>query len=973
MPIPHLKSKQPQNWRSTRRKYYVSREKINTKNRNGRARNSLFKNSLFANDRFKKKLYKILGIGAVVCLLIFFITIAWISRSLPDPNRLIEREVAQSTKIYDRTGETIIYEIFGEQKRTLVKLEEIPDGVKNATIAIEDKDFYKHKGFSLWAIFRSAVTDVIFRRSAGGSTLTQQFIKNAVLSNEKTLIRKVKELLLAYRLEKRFDKDEILQMYLNEIPYGSTAYGVQAASQLYFGKNVKDINLAEAAVLAALPQAPSRYSPYGSHKDLLLGRQKYILEQMQKQGYISEQEMNDAKNTEIKFKKPSESMKAPHFVMYIKEILSDKYGEKMIEQGGLKITTTLDLYKQDIAEETVKTFGEKNNEKYNASNAALLSLDPKNGQILAMVGSRDFFNDDIDGQVNIITSKRQPGSSIKPLVYATAFLKGYTPDTILYDVVTNFSAGDKPYEPHNYDSVEHGPVTMRKALAGSLNVPAVKTLYLAGIDNVLNLAQDLGYTTLNERDRFGLSLVLGGGEVKPIEHINAFSAFAREGFVHQTTGILKVEDGKGNVLEEYKEDEGKKVLDPKIARLINNILSDNGARAWIFGEKNYLTLPNRPVAAKTGTTNDYRDAWTIGYTPSIITGVWVGNNNNKEMKRGADGSVVAAPIWNDYMQKVLGDTPVENFNAPEIVKTEKPVLDGEPYGKTAVKIDISTGLLATEYTPDNFIEEKYFYQPHCILYYVNKDDPLGDAPKNPADDPQFDLWESRVQAWAQKLMGSSTMPFAATSTPPTEYDNVHKPENQPTINIISPTDKQTILDPVLNVQIEASAPRGINRAEYYINDNLFYANYSFPFGMNKNVNVLNNGFHKLKIRVCDDVDNCSEKEREFNLILENNQNKKIEANLLEPSGDISLNNANYPLKIRVKINDASRLAKTILFYQPENGSPTQIASQIGANGDVVELIWTSAPTIGTYKLFAEVYSWSGSNAKTNPININVSE
>ncbi len=974
MPIPQLKHSSNQNWRSTRKKYYVSRNRnTGSSNRVNSRKKSFFSRGIFANQEFKRKIIYFTGAICMLGLAVALIFFAWISRSLPDPNHLIEREVAQSTKIYDRTGEKIIYEIFGEKKRTLVQLSDLPDYVKNSTIAIEDKDFYKHKGFSFWAIFRTAVTDVVFRRSAGGSTLTQQFVKNAILSNEKTIIRKIKELILAYRIEKKFSKDEILQMYLNEIPYGSTAYGVQAASQLYFGKDAKDLNLAEAAVLAALPQAPSRYSPYGSHKDLLMGRQQYILKIMNEQGYINEQEMEDAKNTEIIFKKPADSMIAPHFVMYIKEILADKYGEKTIEQGGLKITTTLDLYKQKIAEEAVATIGEKNNEKYQASNASLLSLDPKTGQILAMVGSRDFFNDEIDGQVNITTSKRQPGSSIKPLVYATAFLKGYTPNTILFDVVTNFSNNETPYEPRNYDLGERGPVSMKKALAGSLNVPAVKTLYLAGVDNFLNLAQDFGYTTFSDRSRFGLSLVLGGGEVRPIEHINAFSAFAREGIIHEVAGILKIEDAKGNVLEEYKENEGKKVIDPNIARMINNVLSDNSARAYIFGEKNYLTLGSRPVAAKTGTTNDYRDAWTIGYTPSIVTGVWVGNNNNKEMKRGADGSVVAAPIWNEYMQKVLGDTPVETFNSPEVPQTGKPILDGEALVKTIVKIDKSTGLLATEYTPDSFIEEKEFYnQPHCILYYVNKDDPQGPVPANPADDPQFNLWESRVIAWAEKQNGSTTLPIS-TSTPPTEYDNLHKPENRPSLKIISPSDKQTILEPNLNVNIETSAPRGINRAEYYINDSLFYTNYSFPFSMSRNIDVLNNGFHKLNIRVCDDIDNCSEKEMEFNLILESNQAKKIEATMIEPSGGISLNSANFPLSVKIKVNDSSQLAKTILFYQAENGNPTQISSQTGANGNTVELVWKNAPAAGIYRLFAEVYSWSGSSVKTDPININVSE
>lgn len=961
MPIPQIKNSQ--NWRNSKRKYYVARK--------GGNQTAIRKTSgKFSIPEMKEKLYFYLGMGALFVFLIGVIGLIWITRSLPDPNHLIEREVAQSTRIFDRTGEKVLYEIYDEQKRTLVKLDEIPDHVKNATIAIEDKDFYKHGGFSIWAIFRSAVTDIIFQRSAGGSTLTQQFIKNAVLSNEKTFTRKIKELILAYRLEKKFSKDEILQMYLNEIPYGSTAYGVQAASQLYFGKDVKDINLAEAAVLAALPQAPSRYSPYGSHKDLLLGRQQYILEQMNKLGYINEEEMNQAKGTEIKFKKQDGNLKAPHFVMYIKEILSEKYGEKMVEQGGLKITTSLDLYKQEIAEETIKTIGEKNNEKYNASNAALLSLDPKTGQILAMVGSRDYFNDDIDGQVNVITSKRQPGSSIKPLVYTTAFLKGYTPNTILFDVVTNFSNSDKPYEPHNYDSTEHGPVTMRKALAGSLNIPAVKTLYLSGIDNVLNLARDFGYTTLNDRDRFGLSLVLGGGEVKPIEHINAFSAFAREGVVHPLTGILKVEDANGNILEEYK-DEERKVLDPKIARMTNSILSDNSARAYIFGEKNYLTLGDRPVAAKTGTTNDYKDAWTIGYTPSLVTGVWVGNNNSKEMKKGADGSVVAAPIWNEYMKKVLGNTPVESFNAPEIAKTGKPILDGEPYSARIYRIDRFTGLLATEFTPEEDIEEKYIYEPHSILYYVNKDDPLGDAPEDPTIDPQFDLWESRVKEWANKNIGSSTLPFS-TSTIPEEYDNLHRPENQPSFEILKPANNEIISDSVLDVEIQASAPRGINRAEYYLNGSLFYTNSYFPFGMRQNIEFLKSGYNKLKVRVCDDVNNCSEKEIEFNYTLGNSNGdgySNISASLIEPISDSVVLSDSFPLSIKTRVSNPNLIGKSKIFYKSPEGNAVLIASSKKPTSDIIDLSWKKPPPPGDYYIYSEISAWTGETIKTNEIRL----
>ena len=790
------------------------------------------------------------------------VTVAWLSRGLPDPNRLIDRQIAQSTKIYDRTGETILYEIHGDEKRTLVSLDEIPDYVKWATIAVEDKDFYNHGGFSLWAMFRTAVTNVLFGKKAGGSTLTQQFIKNAVLSPEKTYTRKIKELILAYKVEEKFSKDEILQMYLNEIPYGSTAYGVEAASQRYFGKSVKDVNLAEAAILAALPQAPSRYSPYGSNKETLINRQHYILDLLRDQGRVPEAKTEAAKQYQLEFKKQNEdNITAPHFVMYIKELLAEKYGEKAIEQDGLKIYTTLDLYKQKIAEEVIKEQVEKNSKNFEASNAALVSIDPKTGQILAMVGSKDFFDEEIDGQVNVATSPRQPGSSLKPLVYAASFLKGYTPNTIIYDVVTNFSNDPaNPYEPHNYDNKERGPISIRSALAGSLNIPAVKAIYLAGIDNVLSLAKDFGYSTLFDRDRFGLSLVLGGGEVKLLEHTNAYGVFAREGLISPVTSILKVEDKDGNILEEFEPGEEKRVLDAKVARMINDVLSDNNARTFVFGAKNWLTLDSRPVAAKTGTTNDYHDAWTMGYTPSIVTGVWVGNSDNAAMKRGADGSVVAAPIWHEYMARVLGDTPIETFNAPEIPKTGKAVLDGE-IGGDKIKIDRASGLLATEFTPANFIEEKVFNQNHSILYYIDKDDPLGSAPKNPENDPQFLLWENRIQAWASATTTNAT-------NPPTEYDNLHILENIPSFEIITPTNNQSVIEPTLSAQIRATAPRGINRAEYYIDNNLIATSSSYPFGFNNNVNFLTNGFHNLKIRVCDDIDNCAEKSVEFNLMLD---------------------------------------------------------------------------------------------------------
>ncbi|MBU4375641.1 penicillin-binding protein [Patescibacteria group bacterium] len=966
MPIPQLakKIKSPQEWRGKKRKYYVSRD----------SRKSSWGNkNKFAKPKRHKLSPKIFGFllkySAVLLalfVLFLFISVLWLSRSLPDPNKLINRQVAQSTKIYDRTGETILYEIHGAKKRTLVGLDDIPEYLKKATIAIEDKDFYIHGGFSVWAMFRTSITNILRGQKAGGSTLTQQLIKNAVLSSEKTYTRKIKELLLAYRVEKKFSKDEILQMYLNEIPYGSTSYGVEAASRRYFNKSAKDISLAEAAILAALPQAPSRYSPYGSNKDLLIDRQHYILDLMAKQGYITEEEAKEAKKEEVEFKEQSDNITAPHFIMYIKELLSETYGEKMVEQEGLKIYTTIDLYKQKIAEEVIAELAEKNETSYNASNAALISIDPKTGQILAMVGSRDYFNDDIDGQVNVILQPRQPGSSFKPMVYAASFIKGYTPDTVLYDVVTNFSNDpDEPYEPHNYDNQEHGPVTIKKALAGSLNIPAVKAIYLAGTENVFDLADNLGYTTLSDRSRFGLSLVLGGGEVKLIEHANAYSAFAREGELRPVSGILRIEDKDGKIIEEFK-DKKKKVFDANIARMINGILSDNSARAYAFGEENWLTLGSRPVAAKTGTTNDYRDAWTIGYTPSIVTGVWVGNNDNSEMKRGAAGGSAAAPIWHNFMQRVLGDTPIEYFNAAKKEETGKPVLDGLTSGEIKVQIDRASGLLATEYTPESFMEERIFKESHCILYYLDKDDPRGDPPKDPSKDPQFDLWESRVLEWAEKQ-------GVATSAPPTGYDNVHKPENRPSFTIEYPTNNQIIMEPILSASIKASAPGGINRAEYYADNNLLAVSYNYPFSLSENVSFLNNGFHKLSVKVCDVIDNCSENSLEFNLILDENQTSgSIGVSWKNLSDGLALNKIDFPFTLEANVINPGQTAKVIFYLSPKNEEVEKIiAIAQPIQSDIASAVWTTIPASGAYRIYAEARGWNNQLETSEELMINI--
>lgn len=787
--------------------------------------------------------------------------VAWYSRDLPDPSNLSRRTAQTSTKIYDRTGQTLLYEISGDQKRTPIKLADLPPVVKNATLVAEDREFYSHRGFDLKGIARALLVDLIQGgRVQGGSTITQQLVKNTIVGGQKTWRRKIQELILSYRIEQRFSKDQILEMYFNSIPYGGSAYGIEAAANMYFKKSAKDLSAAEATLLAALPKAPSYLSPYGSHRDELLARQKYIIEEMAGLGYLSPSEADTTKTSELKFVPFKEGILAPHFVFYVKELLSERFGERLVETGGLKIITTLDLYKQKIAEEEVAVGAAKNEKKYGGNNAALVALDPKNGQVLAMVGSRDYFAEEYDGNVNVTVRPRQPGSSFKPIVYAAAFMRGYTPETILYDVVTTFKTDTKDYTPHNYDGKEHGSVSIRQALAGSLNIPAVKTLYLAGVDNVLDLAERLGYTTLGDRSRFGLSLVLGGGEVKLLEHTAAFQALARDGTYNPTTPILRVEDSRGQVLASF-EHNPQIILPQNVARQITSILSDNAARSFVFGNHGPLILGDRPVAAKTGTTNDWHDGWTIGYTPSLVAGVWAGNNDNKAMARGADGVLVAAPIWNAFMKRVLGDTPQEVFVPPNPAVSEKPILRGELVSEERVVIDRASGKRATELTPTTYREEKTYKELHEILHYVKRGDPLGPPPEHPEDDPNYAPWEAALALWAKENN------LTESELAPQEYDDLHTLANQPQLTIVTPVTGETIRGQSLLVKINTSAPRGLKKVKYYLDGS--------PLGEISGIGdleflvPLNNastGFHTLRLEALDDIDNARTEERLFNYI-----------------------------------------------------------------------------------------------------------
>lgn len=731
----------------------------------------------------------VLLLGFGTALVVLFAVI----RNLPDPTRIADRPISESTKIYDRTGTVLLYEIHGEEKRTVIPFEAIPDAVKQATIAIEDANFYSHRGIDIRGIMRALYVDITAQGiHQGGSTITQQLVKKTLVGEDRTLIRKIREAILAILLETKAPKDEILALYLNQIPYGSNAYGIEAAAETFFGTSAKNLTLAQAATLAALPNAPSYYSPYGSHREELLARKNMVLDRMQKQGYITAEEAERAKKEELTFISPKRNILAPHFVMYVREYLHDNYDETTVENGGLKITTTLDWDIQQKAEKAIKEGGDRNEKLTGAKNASLVALDPKTGQILAMVGSRDYWNTENDGNVNVSTRPRQPGSSFKPFAYVTAFAKGYTPETVLFDVKTEFNPGCNPdftpgprvnekdcYHPGNYDGTFRGPVTLRQSLQQSLNIPSVKTLYLAGIEDTIRTAESLGISTLKDRSRFGLSLVLGGGEVKLLELVNAYGAFAQEGTFNPRTAILKIEDPRGKVLEEFKQNPIA-ALDPEAARTLNSVMTDNEARIPIFARESSLYFPDRMVAAKTGTTQENRDAWTVGYTPSLAAGVWVGNNDNTPMKQNTAGVMAAAPIWKKFMLEALGTSTPETFTPPSGNTASKPILRGLWQGGSIIRIDTASGKAATDLTPKEFIKEIAIGEPHTILHWVDKSDPNGPSPTNPASDPQYSNWETAERQWLQQHGYTYS-----TYSPAPGYDDIHTEANRPVIQLVN--------------------------------------------------------------------------------------------------------------------------------------------------------------------------------------------
>jgi len=743
----------------------------------------------------------IIGALIIIFIVVPILFILIITKDLPTPDN-ITANAKYSTSVLDRNNK-VIYQIYNDKNIIPITLKEVSPDLINATIAIEDKNFYRHQGFSLWGITRSLIKNIVFRRiEGGGSTITQQLIKNSLLSSEQTLLRKIKELILAVELERRYSKDQILEMYLNLTPYGGTAWGGEAASQYYFNKHAKDLTLVQAAIIAGLPQSPSQYSPFIGEKNAFVPRTKEVLRRMREDKYISKDEEKAALNNleQIVFDKKKAAFPAPHFIFFLKDTLDKQLTNNALYQKGLIIKSTLDLELQKAIEKIVKEEIAKT-KGLNISNAAVVVIDPKNGDVLAMVGSVDFNNEEF-GKFNAALGLRQPGSALKPFTYALALENGYTASSVIMDVKTEFTSGlenDKPYTPVNYDGKFRGPVQLRMALGNSINVPAVKTLARVGIKNLLQTLYDAGLTTMaptqNNLNRFGLSLTLGGGEVKLFDLVTAYSALANEGKATSVRSIVEVKNYRNKMIFKSGKTTQKQIFSPETAFIISHILTDNNARLLSFGQNNYLNIEGRTVAAKTGTTDDKRDNWAIGYTKDLVVGVWVGNNNNEPMSEAlASGISGAAPIWRRIFLEAFSqgykdgimDKP-DKVTALEIdalfgglphsglptrseyfIENTEPTAESPFYKK--LKISKSNGKLANsvEIASGNYEEKEFFV--------VNEQDPLSLDGKN--------RWQEAIDSWAREQSDEHwKVPTEISDSNPDDLDiSVHEPKDMTKIN-----------------------------------------------------------------------------------------------------------------------------------------------------------------------------------------------
>jgi 1A family penicillin-binding protein len=791
-----------------------------------------------------------MGLVGYVAVLVAFV---WYSKDLPTPNKVVRRD-GFSSRIYDRNGE-LVYDVYKDAKRVPVVWEDVPDTLKNATVAVEDKDFYKHQGFDPLTPFRIIKNVFTLGKFTGGSTLTQQLVKNVLLTSDRTVTRKIKEFMLSVQIEAKYKKSEILLMYLNESPYGGADWGVGIAAEQYFGKSVKDLTLPESVILAGLPQRPNVYSPFSKTPTAYIDRASHVVDRMVEDGYISEEVGKETKDAvkNFKFAENKSQLAAPHFIFWLKDELSRKYGEDVVEGGGLKITSTLDLKLQEKVQTIVSEEIDKA-EKLGISNGAAVVMDPTNGQVLAMVGSRGYNSDKTDGKFNVVTQAlRQPGSAIKPVTYLTAIRKGYSASTMVMDTPVTFAgtAGQKDYSPQNYNGKFNGPMSLAQALGNSINTVAVKMLANVGLSNMLRQAYDMGMTTLepstDNLKKYGLAVTLGGADVKMIDLASAYGAFANGGQRVDPVGILKVEDRSGRVLEEFNPTSGKQVMSPQEAFIISNILADNNNRIITFGAVNGLQVPGYQVAVKTGTTNDKKDNWTIGWTPNLLTTVWVGNNDNTPMLKVASGVSGASPIWKRIMLASLPGRPKQDFSIPSaIVHMEVDKVSGyashdgfptvgayfidgtQPKINDPIHLKLKVckdkaGLAPPEDVSNGNYNEKEFFK-------FKEDDPISKDGKN--------RWQEGIDGWISQQ---------------TDKDKYFPPEsfcrNDGTVaaNFESPGDKTTVGNN-FNVKIGTTSLKKIVKAKLQVNgvDNKVWTERPFEANIN-----LPDGTYSLKAFVTD--------------------------------------------------------------------------------------------------------------------------
>ena len=846
-------------------------------------------------------LSKISGI-LIAFIVVIFVIFVYYSKDLPDPNSLSTRGNETGTKIFDRNGNSI-FELYGDKNRVLIKLDDVPENIINATMSAEDAEFYIHSGFSLKGMARAVYNTFTGQGLQGGSTLTQQVVKNSLLTQDRTIDRKVKELILSLQIESKYSKSDILQMYFNETPYGGQNYGIYAASKAYFAKEPRDLSLSESAYLAGLPQRPSFYSPFSSNKEAGIERRNTVLSLMRNFGwvgkdgqrhYITQEEYESALNEKLNFKPSAAIFKAPHFVFYVKDKLIEMYGEDVVENGGLQVKTTLDLNIQENAEKIMAQVLEKE-KVFGVGNAAEVILETKTGHVLSMIGSKNYFGNPepegcttattgdkgctFDPYFNVAVASRQPGSAIKPITYAGLLENGFTPAFTFLDVPTTFTGegvGDnKSYTPVNYDGIYRGPISMRKSLGNSLNIPAVKSLSILGLDKFIDLAKKMGISTFNDKSRFGLSLTLGGGETKLIELTSAYTVFGNQGIYNEPVTILEIKDSKGNIIYSAPEQRGQRALSEETAFQISDILSDDGARSAVFGFGSQLKIPNQQVAVKTGTTNNKRDNYAVGYTPSYTVGVWVGNSNNQPLNQAiASGISGATPIWSDTIKFLVKDKPTTGSNVEKFNPTSNLI---------KIEVDERTGMLPYKDFPKRsewFVKGTEPQSPsewYKTIEICNVDGRIANDDCKNANQTKTKTfigindyrpeWQNYTDAWLQQTFGNDPTYFPPTITSKLSFSGDNPEDMNPYIKIVAPKENSNV-PAVFRVSTEISSSSKIKKVRFYVDGNEVGSDGSAPFGYTFNLANLATGSHRFKAKALDSNGNEGDNEITLNVIPE---------------------------------------------------------------------------------------------------------